>query len=175
MRRVSVVGASGSGKSTFARLLAGRLGVRHVELDAIHWGPRWVPRPAEDFVRDGEAAVAEDAWVVDGNYSVLQPAIWARADTVVWLDPPGARVLAQVYWRTLRYAMSQEELWPGTDNRQPWNDVVAPWSRDSIVRWSVHQLRSHPGRYGSAMTDPANAHLTFHRLRSRREIDAFLG
>ncbi|MFI8526992.1 hypothetical protein ACIGB8_21225 [Promicromonospora sukumoe] len=175
MRRVSVVGASGSGKSTFARRLAARLGVGHVELDAHYWGPGWTPRPAEDFRHDAERAVAEDGWVVDGNYSALQPMIWARADTVVWLDPPTPLVLARVYRRTVRTAMDQTELWPGTGNRQPWTDVLAPWSRDSIIRWSVRQRRQHPRRYGDAMTAPANAHLTFHRLRTQRAVEGFLG
>ncbi|MER6939714.1 shikimate kinase [Nocardioides sp. NPDC127514] len=40
--RVSVVGSSGSGKSTVARRLAETLGVRYVELDALHWRPGWV-------------------------------------------------------------------------------------------------------------------------------------
>ncbi|MFI9488068.1 AAA family ATPase [Promicromonospora sp. NPDC052451] len=174
MRRVSVVGASGSGKSTFARRLAERLDVRHVELDALYWGPGWTPRPQEDFVRDAERAVAEEAWVVDGNYSVLQHAVWARADTVVWIDPPAPVVLAQVYRRSFRLAAEQTELWPGTGNRQPWHDVVRPWASDSIVRWAWSQLRRHPELYGAAMTDPANTHLTFHRLRSRRAADGFL-
>jgi adenylate kinase family enzyme len=160
--------------STFARRLAAHLGVRHVELDALYWGPGWTPRPHEDLVADAGAAAAGDAWVIDGNYSALQPTIWARADTVVWIDPPAPLVLAQVYSRTLRLAIDQTELWPGTGNRQPWTDVLAPWKRDSIVRWSMHQIRRHPRRFGDAMAAPANAHLTFHRLRSRREIDTFL-
>jgi len=170
-----VVGASGSGKSTFARRLAAHLGVPHVELDALYWGPGWTPRPREDFVGDAEAAVAGDAWVLDGNYSALRPTIWARADTVVWIDPPTPLVLARVYRRTLLRAIDQAELWPGTGLRQPWTDALAPWKRDSIVRWSLQQRRSHPRRYGHAMSVPANAHLTFHRLRSRREVEAFFG
>ncbi|MFD7310879.1 toxin [Promicromonospora sp. NPDC059942] len=174
MRRVSVVGAAGSGKSTFARRLAARLDVRHVELDALYWGPAWTPRPREDFVRDVERVLTDDAWVVDGNYSDLRPAIWARADTVVWIDPPTPLVMAQVYRRTLSLAVSRAELWPGTGNRQPWGDALAPWREGTIVRWSWDQRKRHPERYGAAMTDPANAHVTFHRLRSRRETDPFL-
>ncbi|MFC7022857.1 AAA family ATPase [Promicromonospora thailandica] len=172
MRRVSVVGASGSGKSTFARRLAQRLGAPYVELDALHWGPGW--RPRADFARDAGRAVATDLWVVDGNYSVVRDAVWARADTVVWIDPPAPTVLAQVYGRSFRLALSQEELWPGTGNRQPWREVLVPWAAGSILRWSWAELRKHPARYGAAMADPANAHLTFHRLRTRRAADEFL-
>ncbi len=170
-----MVGASGSGKSTFARRLADHLAIRHVELDALYWGPGWTPRPHEHFVGDAGAAVAGDEWVIDGNYSVLQAAIWKRADTVVWIDPPTPLVLARVYRRTLLRAIDQAELWPGTGLRQPWTDALAPWKRDSIVRWSLQQRRSHPRRYGDAMSAPENAHLTFHRLRSRRDVEMFLG
>ncbi len=37
MRRVNVIGTSGSGKTTVAAALADRLGIRHVELDALSW------------------------------------------------------------------------------------------------------------------------------------------
>lgn len=38
-RRIVVKGSSGSGKSTVADELARRLGVPHIELDALHHGP----------------------------------------------------------------------------------------------------------------------------------------
>ena len=123
---------------------------------------------------DVERAIAEDTWVIDGNYSSLRPAVWTRADTVVWLDLPTPLVITRVYRRTLLHAVDRTELWPGTGNRQRWRDVLAPWSSDSIVRWSWGQQKRYGQRYGAAMTDPANARLTFHRLRSRAETDAFL-
>jgi len=36
MQRISVVGTSGSGKTTVARRIAEALGFPHVELDALH-------------------------------------------------------------------------------------------------------------------------------------------
>ena len=39
MQRVMVVGTSCSGKTTLARGLSGALGVPHIELDALYWGP----------------------------------------------------------------------------------------------------------------------------------------
>jgi len=57
LSRVVVVGTSCAGKTTFARRLAGIVGAAHVELDALHWGPLWTPRP--DFQRDVSAAVQQ--------------------------------------------------------------------------------------------------------------------
>jgi len=49
MRRVSVVGTVGSGKTTFARALARKLDVPYVELDELNWGPRWTQASAEEL------------------------------------------------------------------------------------------------------------------------------
>src|SRR5262245_56308830 len=51
MRRVSVVGNSGSGKTTVAAALAERLGVACTELDAINHQPNWTPLPVDEFRR----------------------------------------------------------------------------------------------------------------------------
>ena len=39
--RIAVIGNSGSGKSTLARTLSARLGIPHIELDALNWQPGW--------------------------------------------------------------------------------------------------------------------------------------
>jgi len=42
-RRIAVVGVTGCGKTTFAAALAAALDLAHIELDALHWEPDWVP------------------------------------------------------------------------------------------------------------------------------------
>ena len=49
LRRVVVVGTTGSGKTTFAAALAAVRGLRHVELDSLHWGANWTPRERDTF------------------------------------------------------------------------------------------------------------------------------
>lgn len=39
--RIAITGPSGSGKTTLAAELARTLGIRHVEIDALHHGPNW--------------------------------------------------------------------------------------------------------------------------------------
>jgi adenylate kinase family enzyme len=71
VRRISVVGVSGSGKSRLARELAGILDVSYIELDAIVQQADWVPLPDAEFRATAETATAADGWVVDGNCSEI--------------------------------------------------------------------------------------------------------
>jgi len=172
VRRVSVVGNSGSGKSTLARELAACLGVPHIELDSVFHQPGWEPLPKDEFERLVAGRTNEDGWVVDGNYSAVRPIVWARADTVVWLDLPKRTVMRQVAWRTVRRAVTRQELWNG--NREPLANFLSWVPEKSIISWAWHNHAKYRARYSAAAADPANAHLTFIRLTSRREIAGFL-
>jgi hypothetical protein len=48
-RRIVVIGATGSGKSSFALRLARSLDVAFVELDALFWESDWTPTPPDIF------------------------------------------------------------------------------------------------------------------------------
>ena len=172
-RRVSVVGNSGSGKTRLARTIAARLDVPCLELDAVFHLPGWTERPLEEFKGLVAQHTAGDGWVVDGNYgSVTSDLVWPRADTLVWLDLPRRVVMRQVIRRTLGRVATREELWNG--NREPWSNLYRLDPKRSIIRWSWTQHTKYEGRFGTAMSDPALAHVTFVRLRSHGEAAAWV-
>jgi energy-coupling factor transporter ATP-binding protein EcfA2 len=86
LARVVVVGATGSGKSTFAQRLAVRLGAEYVEVDELFWDAHWTEAAPEVFRARVERATAGPRWVVAGNYGRVRDLLWPRADTIVWLD-----------------------------------------------------------------------------------------
>lgn len=49
MKRINVVGTSGSGKSTFSQMLAETLEYPHLEMDAIYWKPNWQESSDDEF------------------------------------------------------------------------------------------------------------------------------
>ncbi|MBN1657965.1 MAG: adenylate kinase [Anaerolineae bacterium] len=169
-RRIAVIGTSGSGKTTFARRAAERLGIHHVELDAIFWGPGWTQTPVDEFRARTAAALAGDAWTTDGNYSKVRDIVWGRADTVVWLDYPLPLVLWRVTTRTLRRCLTREELWSG--NRE--NVREAFFSRDSIILYSLQTYRRRKRQYQDLFCQPEYAHLHVVRLCSPRATRRWL-
>ncbi len=172
MRRVSVVGTSGVGKSTFASSLASLLGCPFLELDSVYHQADWVPLDTSVFRDRVAAVVAGERWVIDGNYSKVRDIVWARADTVVWLDLPRRVVMRRLVWRTLRRVARRAELWNG--NRERWRNLLT-WDRqESVISWGWHSFGSNRARYAAAAADPANGHLVFVRLTSARAVRRFL-
>ena len=139
-----MVGTSGSGKSTLARELAVILGVPHLELDSVYHQPGWVPLPAEELRETVAATVTGDGWVIDGNYSAVRQLVWARADTVVWLDLPRRTVMRQIIWRTLRRVAGHEELWNG--NRERWRNFFSLDPQQSVIAWAWHKHDEYQGK-----------------------------
>ena len=167
MRRVSVAGISGSGKTTFARELAARLGVPYVELDALHHGPGWTEAAPEVFrarLRDALAA-APDGWVCDGNYrSKGDDIVLAAADTLVWLEPPLRVSLRRLAARTWSRYVARQELWHG--NRERLRNV------GPLFSWAVRSHFRHRRQVPAAAAEYPHLHVV--HLRSAAETDAFL-
>ncbi|HNS51889.1 MAG TPA: AAA family ATPase [Anaerolineae bacterium] len=168
--RITVVGTSGSGKTTLARRLAGRLGVPHVELDALHWGPNWTPAETAVFAERTVQALSGAAWVTDGNYSKVRDFVWRRAATLVWLDYSLPVILGRMVWRTVRRVVTREELW--NQNREEF--AASFLSRESIILWALKTYRRRRREYPVLLAHSEYAHLRVVHLRSPREAERWL-
>jgi len=170
MQRIIVVGHAGSGKTMMAIWIAKQLGLPHIELDALHWGPGWQPRD-QAFIADVERLTQEPCWVLDGNYGKSRHISWARADTIIWLDYP----LALIYWRlvkrTAKRVVSRQELW--NENRETlWGAVFAS---DSLFAHVFKTRKSRPETYERLMRSEEYGHLRWVRLRTLRETHRWQG
>jgi adenylate kinase family enzyme len=174
MRRISVVGISGAGKTTVGRAIADRLDAPFTELDGLHHQPGWNELPADEFQERVGPIVAGDTWVIDGNYTSkgVLDLVWGRADTVVWLDVSRSEAMRRVIARTLRRAATREELWNG--NRELLRNFFDPRPEKNIITWTW--TRFHPTRekYERRATAPEWSYLIVHRLCHQGEVDEFL-
>jgi adenylate kinase family enzyme len=172
MLRIAIIGSSGAGKTTLARALAARLGIPAVELDAINWQVGWrdlVTHDPEAFAQDVQAAVAGEAWVIDGNYGLTMPRVLRRATDLVWLDYSLRMIMNRVIRRSVARAISRRELWPGTGNRETWRRWL---DKDHPIRWAWSTFAARRARYETLFADPRLSRLRLHRLRHPREARA---
>jgi adenylate kinase family enzyme len=163
-QRISIVGTTGSGKTTLAGQVSQRLQIPHVELDALHWEPNWTTAEHEVFRDRVTQALSGDRWVVDGNYGVVRDIIWERADTVVFLDYSFWVIMRRLLERTLRRSLKQEELWSG--NRESIRRSFL--SQDSILIWMLKTYQERRKKYPALFQQPEYAHLSIVHLLSSK-------
>ena len=102
-RRIHSIGGPASGKTTLARVLAGRLRVPVCHLDQIAWenGDGVSKRPLAARLADLDQILAQPAWVTEGYFLWWVDELLAAADAVIWLDPPLWRVLPRLIVREI--------------------------------------------------------------------------
>ncbi len=84
--RIAVIGPSGSGKTQLSSQLAENLGLRHIEIDALHHGPNWESCSPDELRERVAVATEGDDWVSDGAYHrMIGELVFERAETVAWL------------------------------------------------------------------------------------------
>jgi adenylate kinase family enzyme len=162
MRRIHVIGTTGSGKTTLAANIANRLNIPHIELDALHWEADWQSAPLDVFRRRVTRALEGDSWTIDGNYSKVRDIVWARAGTIVWLDFPLGIILWQLLKRTAKRVLTQEELWGG--NTETWQDQLL--SKNSILFWAIKTYKRRRREYPHLLSLPEYSHLNLTHLTS---------
>ena len=171
--RVSVVGQSGSGKSTFARCLSARLSLPCLELDGLYHQKDWSPLSPERFRTETYSFVTEHpSWVVDGNYGIVRPLVWSKATHVVWLDMPKAVFMKRLAVRSLKRITSREELWNG--NRESLRNVLSKNREENVLLHAWQTYERNQTLFEHAFFDEQWQQARFIRVRNDRDVDKCL-
>ena len=103
MKRVLVIGCSGSGKSTFSRKLGAITDLPVVHLDQHFHGPNWEEMETERWEGVVQDIISKESWIIDGNYGGTLDMRSERADTIIFLDYPTVACLWRITKRTFKY------------------------------------------------------------------------
>ena len=162
MKRVLLIGPCGSGKSTLARDLAPRLGLPLVHMDQLGWNAGWIETPKDELRERLNAVVAQDAWMIEGNYgSTLAPRI-ARADTVIYLDFP----IRLCLWRLAKRIITHR------GRSRPDMPAGCPERFDAAFFWYVMNWNSGPRLRTEVKLEGYTGNLV--RLRNPAALAAWL-
>lgn len=159
MKRVIVIGCPGAGKSTFARKLSVKTGLPLHYLDMIWHLPDRTTLSREEFVKHLEQIIADDEWIIDGNYLHTIPLRLKHCDTVCFFDLPVDVCLAGA---AERIGKAREDM-PWTENAL--DDEFRQW----IIDFPTQQkpvIDSLLSEYGQKVSI-----VVFH---TREEADAFI-
>ena len=148
MRRVLVIGSPGAGQSTLSHALARRAGLPLHHLDRMFWLPGWVERDRDEGRAELANVLAQDCWIIDGNYGSTLPLRIACADTVVWLDYPTALCLGRALRRWWMYrGHSRPDMTEGCPERFDLEFLVylMRWNSGPRIRTEA-RLKGHENK-----------------------------
>ncbi len=158
-KKILVIGCPGGGKSTFSRALAEKTNLPLVHLDNIYWKPDRQTVSREAFDTRLAEILANDAWIIDGNYGRTQEIRLDAADMVFFFDLPTEVCLAGVHAR----------------RGKPRSDM--PWVEGDAIDEDFLQLIRDFGdtpRAHILARLAARPHLPVVTFHSHEEVDAYL-
>lgn len=157
-RRAMIIGCPGGGKSTFGRALARATGLPLCHLDLLYWNPDRTTVPREVFLERQRAAIAREAWIIDGNYGSTLELRLEACDAVYFLDYPQEVCLEGI---RARHGKARPDMpWVETEEDPDFLDFIRRFETESRPR-ILELLAAYP----------AKARYVF---RSRSEADAYL-
>ena len=115
--RISIVGGSGTGKSTLCEILSKKFNLPAIHLDAINFDADWVEIDKNERDRIISTKSNEEKWIIDGNYNKTLKERFEKADLIIWLDYSTAMQLKGVLKRYLKTRNNERPEIPGCKER----------------------------------------------------------
>jgi len=141
MERIMIIGCGGAGKSTLARQLGEKTGLPVVHLDKLFWTPGWVSVTEEEFDRRHEAALAQERWIIDGNFNRTIERRLERCDTVIYLDFSRVACLLGVLKRVVTtYGTVRPDMGEGCPERIDFEFLQWVWNFNKNKRQKYYKL-----------------------------------
>lgn len=157
--RLCIIGPSNSGKSTLAAAISQKIHCPLTHLDQLYHQPHsnWVPRATEEFIALHDAAIAEERWVIEGNYSISMPQRLARTTGLIVMESSTALSLARYVRRSLfepdhigslagdqdsiKWSMIKHLVITTPKNRKRYQQLYQDWSGPKLLLDSVGSLQ----------------------------------
>ena len=129
IKKISIIGGSGTGKTTLAINLSKELELPSYHIDAINYSDNWEKR--DKSIRDKEILeiVKEEKWIIDGTYKDTLKSRLENADLVVYLDYTSLSQVVGVLKRYFKYKGKDRPENPGCKERM--NKEFLFW----VINW----------------------------------------
>jgi adenylate kinase family enzyme len=119
MKRISVIGCPGAGKSTFSRELAQIVGLPLVHLDMMyHDQLHQYDTDRESWRARVLVEVEKKRWIIDGNYKSTFDIRLPESDLIIYLDYPTYLCIWRAVKRRIQFRKTVRKDMPSTWKEQ---------------------------------------------------------
>ncbi len=140
-KKILVLGVSASGKSTFARKLAKKVNLPLFHVDALMWQPGWQYIGDEATIAKLKEIGAREEWIIEGYIEKgARPALFERADTIIYLDYPRIVATLRYLKRWLKHRKNPRPELDGSPDKFDWEFMKLVWRKGEA--WSVNKFLS---------------------------------
>ncbi|HEV2601038.1 MAG TPA: hypothetical protein VGT41_01950 [Candidatus Babeliales bacterium] len=167
IKKITIIGNAGSGKSVLARKLHTLFHLPVYHLDQYFWKPNWVMPDLNEFKIVHDELCERDAWIIEGMCLPLLEYRVSQADMIIFLDMP--RYLC--FWRIFkRFTSYYGQETPSSAKQCPeafnWNFL-----RFLTVVW---KFKGQDLPMIKGLLDAYASKKIVYTLQSQGEIDLFL-
>ena len=165
--KIAIIGYSGAGKSTAARMLGEKLGIPVLHLDTVYHMPGWHVRPNEESIDIVSKFMTDnDSWVIDGNYkAIIQQRRFEQSDIIIFFDFDRFTCFCRAFGRYLKYrGKSRPDMAEGCNEKF---DL-------EFMKWILKNGRTPQKKraYADMCQKYADKVVI---IRNQRQLDEFLG
>lgn len=145
MKKIVIIGAPGTGKSTLARLMHDITNLPLIHLDALFWRPGWIEVPKASRITLQQELIRGKEWIIDGTYQSTVDIRLEAADVIIFLDMNRTLCLWRVVKRHIHYwGKSRPDLAKGCYERISWKYLKEVWNfpikdRDTLIN-KIHSF-----------------------------------
>lgn len=165
MERILIIGNAGSGKSTFATILAEKTGLPLVHLDRLYWRGNWEHCSREEFDAILQTELLKPQWIIDGNFNRTIPQRLKYCDRVFYFDLPTCVCLWGITKRVLQnYGRTRKDMGGNCPEHFDKNKI-------SLYRNVLRFNREHRTQY-LEMLNNSGVQVTI--FKTRKQVKQFL-
>lgn len=164
MRKITIIGSGGSGKTTLATHLSRLLSLPVYHLDALYWQPGWVKTEKKEWTELQISLCKEPQWIIDGNYGSTMDIRLNSSDTIIYLDMNRYLCLFRVMKRMVQhFGKTRSDM--GLGCKEGFDAKFLSW----IYRYPIKK-RPELLQELSVLNETVDVYV----LKNKREVEGFL-
>jgi adenylate kinase family enzyme len=141
MKRISVIGCGGSGKTTLAKILHDKTDLPLYHLDCIAYADNWQEVSPEIFKDSHKNWIDKDNWIIEGTMITSLEQRLSRSDQCIFLDMPRWLCIIRIFKRLIfEYGKNRQDMANGCVESFDWPFLQYVWQFNHQTRPKILKI-----------------------------------